>query len=79
MLFELDKCYRFFTTFKDQMYLDLDLDLERFVLRDRDLLRGLRDRERPPPLDSSINLIRLPFNSVPSSLSIAFFKSCNRK
>jgi hypothetical protein len=51
---------------------DLDLDLERFRLRDLDLLR-LRDLDRP--LLSSINLIRRPFNSVPSSLSIAFFKS----
>merc|ERR1719479_250668 len=54
---------------------DLDFDLDLFLLRDLDLLRerGLRDLERP--LLSSINLIRLPFNSDPSSLSIAFFKS----
>lgn len=52
--------------------LDLDLDLDRFLLRDLDLLR-LRERERP--LLSSTSLIRRPFSSVPSSLSIAFFKS----
>lgn len=52
--------------------LDLDLDLERFLLLDADLLR-LRERERPLP--SSINLILRPFSSVPSSLSIAAFKS----
>jgi len=53
--------------------LDLDLDLERFLLLDLDLLR-LRERE-PRPLFSSINFMRRPFNSVPSSLSIAAFKS----
>ena len=62
--------------FKDEAYLDLDLDLDRFLLRDLDLLR-LRERERP--LLSSTSLIRRPFSSVPSSLSIAFFKSYNVK
>ena len=57
-------------------YLDLDLDRERFLLRDLDLLLRLRERDRP--LLSSINLILRPFNSLPSSLSIAFFKSCVR-
>ena len=58
-------------------YLDLDLDRERFLLRDLDLLLRLRERDRP--LLSSINLILRPFNSLPSSLSIAFFKSCIRR
>lgn len=55
--------------------LDLDLDGDLFRLRDLDLLRllGLRDLDRP--LLSSINLMRRPFSSDPSSLSIAFFKS----
>lgn len=61
---------------------DRDLERERDLLldRDRDLLRLLDERERLPPAPpprrrSSTKRIRRPFNSLSSSLSIAFFIS----